>query len=62
MNTSESPLLIKSKQLAIGVIHLVKDIPETLVGRTIAKQLVRSATSVALIIDRRAGADQNPNS
>ncbi len=39
-------LTIRTKQLALRVIRLCEALPDTLTARVIAKQLLRSATSV----------------
>ncbi len=39
-------LTIRTKQLALRVIRLCESLPDTLTARVIAKQLLRSATSV----------------
>jgi four helix bundle protein len=36
----------RTKQFALRVLHLVESLPNTLTGRTIAGQLLRSGTSV----------------
>jgi len=45
MNPQE--LRDRTKRLALGVVHLVREIPPSEAGRVIARQLLRSATSVA---------------
>ncbi|MDA1230638.1 MAG: four helix bundle protein [Planctomycetota bacterium] len=42
----EGTLKLRTKQFALRVMKLVAALPENAVGRTIANQLVRSATSV----------------
>ena len=37
----------RSKQLSLSVIKFQKNIPNTITGRVLSKQLIRSATSVA---------------
>ena len=44
--TSKSMLLARTQQFAIEVIRLTKDLPDSLEFRVIARQLIRSATSV----------------
>jgi four helix bundle protein len=40
-------LKARTKQFALRVMHLVDALPRTIQGRAIAKQIIRSATSVA---------------
>jgi four helix bundle protein len=41
-------LKARTKQFALRIMQLVDALPRTLQGRTIAKQIIRSATSVAV--------------
>jgi four helix bundle protein len=41
-------LKARTKQFALHIMQLVDALPRTLQGRTIAKQIIRSATSVAV--------------
>src|SRR5260370_16842680 len=45
MTTAE--LKARTKEFALGVIRLVDALPNTVKGRAIAKQILRSATSIA---------------
>jgi four helix bundle protein len=47
MNEPARDLKVRTKQFALRVIKLVNSLPQSLVAQTIAKQLIRSATSVA---------------
>lgn len=43
----EIDLIIRTKKFALRIIKLVDSLPNTLVGRTIGGQLIRSGTSVS---------------
>lgn len=43
----ENDLLIRTKKFALRIIKLVDTLPNTLAGRTIGGQLIRSGTSVS---------------
>jgi four helix bundle protein len=43
---TESELKIRTKQFGLRVIKLISKLPDTLVGRAIGRQLIRSGTSV----------------
>jgi four helix bundle protein len=43
----DSPLLIQSRAFALSVATLINSIPDTIQGRVIAQQLMKSATSTA---------------
>jgi four helix bundle protein len=45
--SSDSPLLLRSQAFAVAVAALIDSIPDTIKGRVVANQLMRSATSVA---------------
>jgi four helix bundle protein len=45
--TRDSPLLIQSRAFALSVATLINFIPDTIQGRVIAQQLMKSATSTA---------------
>jgi four helix bundle protein len=47
MNEPARDLKVRTKQFALRVIKLVNSLPKNMVAQTIAKQLLRSATSVA---------------
>lgn len=44
--TEEVDLLIRTKQHAIRVLHLVRALPNTIEGRAVANQIIRSGTSI----------------
>jgi four helix bundle protein len=44
---TERELLQRTKQFALRVFHLVGALPQTIEGRAVATQLIRSGTSVA---------------
>ena len=44
---TERELLERTKQFALRVFHLVGALPQTIQGRAVASQLIRSGTSVA---------------
>ena len=44
---SESPLLSRTRAFAIAIAKLIELVPDTIQGRVIANQLMRSATSTA---------------
>ena len=45
--SSDSPLLLRSQAFAVAIAALIDSIPDTIKGRVVANQLMRSATSVA---------------
>jgi four helix bundle protein len=47
MKMTKEELKRRTKQFALMIIKLVDDIPNSLAGRTIANQIIRSGTSVA---------------
>jgi hypothetical protein len=47
----KADLKTRTKQFALRVMKMVDALPRTIQGRTIAKQIIRSSTSVELIID-----------
>lgn len=44
---TERELLQRTKQFALGIFKLVGALPQTIQGRAVAAQLIRSGTSVA---------------
>jgi four helix bundle protein len=40
-------LKLRTKKFALSIINLVDELPNTLAGRTIGNQIIRSGTSVA---------------
>lgn len=44
--TEELDLLVRTKQHAIRVLHLVRALPHTIEGRAVANQIIRSGTSI----------------
>src|SRR5581483_7300228 len=44
---NESDLIARTKQFALRIVKLVDEMPNTISGRAIANQLIRSGTSVA---------------
>ena len=40
-------LKLRTKKFALSIINLVEELPNTLAGRTIGNQIIRSGTSVA---------------
>jgi four helix bundle protein len=47
MNMTKDELKLRTKKFALMIIKLVEDLPNTLPGRTIGNQIIRSGTSVA---------------
>ena len=45
--SSDSPLLLRSQAFAVAIAALIDSIPDTIKGRVVANQLMRSATAVA---------------
>ncbi len=47
MNSKENDLIDRTKKFGLRIIKLVDALPDTLAGRTLGTQLIRSGTSVS---------------